>query len=190
MLARPKVGMLLFLVTEVVFFAMLILAFIYYRNSPANTGGPTPYNALDVGRTAIFTASLLSSSLTIWLSVSAFKKGHERRGSFWLAATIVLGAVFLYGQGSEYLTLFGEQNVATGSDVFTSSFFALTGFHGAHVTGGLVLLCIALFLALRGAFAGGSRVVAIETISYFWHFVDAVWVVIFPTVYLWALLGR
>lgn len=190
MLAKPKVGMLLFLATEVVFFSMLILAFVYYRNSPANVGGPTPFNALDVGRTAIFTSALLASSLTIWLSVGAFKKAYERRGVFWLAFTIVLGTVFLYGQGSEYVNLFEEQNVTTGSNVFTSAFFALTGFHGAHVTGGLLLLLIALFLALRGAFAGGSRVVAIETISYFWHFVDAVWVVIFPTVYLWALLGR
>jgi heme/copper-type cytochrome/quinol oxidase subunit 3 len=103
-----------------------------------------------------------------------------------LLATIVLGAVFLFGQGKEYLRLI-DQHVTISRDVFSSAFFTLTGFHGFHVFVGLVVLLIMLGLAQAGDFRGGAHLDAVDTASWYWHFVDAVWVVIFSVVYLWTL---
>lgn len=186
---KYRLGMIVFLASESVFFIILILTFVFYRNSPANRGGPTPFNSLDVGRTSIFTACLLSSSLTIWLAGRDHRRGRARwRG--WLLLTIGLGAAFLYGEISEYDSMVRVDGTVPNSDVFASTFYALTGFHGFHVFVGLSLLTILLVLALAGKFTGGARRGAVTSISLYWHFVDGVWAVIFPTVYLWSLAGH
>lgn len=186
---KARLGMFAFIASEAIFFVMLILTFVFYRNSPANAGGPTPFNSLDVGRTAIFSACLYASSLTIWLAARSHKRGRGMRWFGWLVLTILLGATFLYGEISEYSTMAGVDHVVPNSDVFASSFYALTGFHGFHVFVGLLLLTVLCGLTLRGKFKGGARRSAVQVISIYWHFVDALWVVIFPTVYLWSLAG-
>ena len=153
---RATMGVLLLIASESVFFLLLILAYVFYRNSPGNRGGPTPFNTLDVLKTGIYSVCLYLSSLTVWLAERGLRRGGSRLWQGWLLLTIILGGAFAYGQATEYLHLLGEQKVAPGTDVFKD---------GAHAA-------------------------AVEAVSYYWHFVDAVWVIIFPTVYLWSLMGH
>ena len=104
----------------------------------------------------------------------------------WLAATIVLGGIFIVGQGLEYWTLF-QNGISVGLDLFATTFFTLTGFHGLHVCVGLIALLIVLGLALAGAYKNGS-VPALGPVGLYWHFVDVVWIFVFSIVYLWPLL--
>jgi len=189
-ISPPRLGVLLLIGSESVFFLLLILAYVFYRNSPANAGGPTPFNTVDVATTGVYSVFLYLSSLTIWLAGRGLKRGSRRLWQGWLLLTIIFGATFLYGQVTEYAKLIGQDSTLPNSDVYASTFFTLTGFHGLHVVVGLILLLLLLGLAMRGAFDNGKRVEAFETVSYYWHFVDAVWVVIFPTVYLWTLAGH
>jgi len=180
-------GTALFLASEAVFFVLLILAFVYYHKNFFNASSGAPPNAgrvLDPVRTGIYTICLLASSATIWWAGHSLKRGNQRMMRLSLFATVVLGAVFLYGQGREYQRLIGE-NVTISRNLFGSTFFTLTGFHGLHVFMGLVAIAILFGLALAGAFKKPHSV-AIEAISLYWHFVDVVWIVIFATVYLWA----
>ena len=105
-----------------------------------------------------------------------------------MLATVVLGAAFLVGQGKEYSDLFAKQ-ITVSRDVFSGAFFTLTGFHGFHVFLGLLALLTLFGLAQAGDFRGGKGAVAFETVSWYWHFVDAVWVVIFSVVYIWTALS-
>lgn len=185
----PRVlGMLLFLGGEVVFFGCLVVAYVYYRFQWERTGGPTDA-VLDAGfgRTAFFTILLLASSATVWLAERGLKRGSQGALRLWLGATVALGAVFLIGQGLEYAQLFGE-GITIRSGLFGTTFFTLTGFHGLHVFMGLVALAILLGVALAG-WLRGPHSAALEALSYYWHFVDLVWIVVFSTVYLWALLA-
>ena len=186
---KHRLGMLLFIVSEAVFFTILILAFVFYRDSPANAGGPSAFNALDVGRTAIFTVCLYASSFTIILSERSHKRGRDALMKAWLLLTIGLGATFLYGESSEYIDVTSRLGLTPHRDIFGTTFFALTGFHGFHVLIGLMLLTILLILGFGGKFRGGAHPAAFGTVALYWHFVDVVWVVIFPTVYLWSLAG-
>lgn len=180
-------GTALFLASEAVFFVLLILAFIYYHKNFFIESSGNPPNAgrvLDPVKTGIYTVCLLASSLTIWWAGHSLKRGNQRMMRLSLFATVILGAVFLYGQGREYQRLVGE-NVTISRNLFGSTFFTLTGFHGLHVFMGLVAIAILFGLALAGAFKKPHSV-AIEAISLYWHFVDVIWIIIFATVYLWA----
>lgn len=186
---KYRLGMMLFIASETVFFAVLILAFVFYRSSPAAAHGPNNFNALDVGRTAVFTVCLYASSFTIWLAGRSHRGGKDALMRIWLLLTIGLGATFLYGEASEYIDLTSRLGLTPHRNIFGSTFFSLTGFHGFHVLAGLTLLAILFILVMGGKFRGGAHHVAFETVSLYWHFVDGVWVVIFPTVYLWSLAG-
>ncbi len=180
-------GIALFLASEAVFFVLLILAFVYYHKNFFIESSGNPPNAgrvLDPVKTGIYTVCLLASSLTIWWAGHSLKRGNQRMMRLSLFATVILGAVFLYGQGREYQRLVNE-NVTISRNLFGSTFFTLTGFHGLHVFMGLVAIAILCGLALVGAFKKPHSV-AIEAVSLYWHFVDVVWIVIFATVYLWA----
>jgi heme/copper-type cytochrome/quinol oxidase subunit 3 len=179
----PVLGILTFISSEVVFFGSLIITYVYYRGM----SGPGPRaEDLDVGRTAIFSVALFASSATIVLAERKLGRRDQRGFVLWLVGTIALGAVFLFGQVTEYLRLFAE-GVTPSSNLWSSAFFTLTGFHGAHVAVGLLGLLIVLALALGGDFRG-RRHAAVAAVSYYWHFVDAVWVAVFSVVYLWTLL--
>jgi heme/copper-type cytochrome/quinol oxidase subunit 3 len=184
MMEKHKLGMALFLASETFFFAVLILVYIAYRSASAN--GPNAANSLDVSAAAIFTAFLLGSSVTLWLAERSMARERPGGMRLWLLITVVLGATFLVGQGWEYLKLIGE-NVTINRNLFGSTFFTLTGFHGLHVFSGVVALAILFGLAMAGWFHG-PHAIALETVGWYWHFVDAVWVVIFTIIYLWPLV--
>ncbi len=179
-----RLALILFLLSEAVFFAILILAYVYYRAAPATAGGPTAAGALDPGTTAIYTALLLASSGTIWRADRNLAAGHAGRVQGWLLATVALGAAFLVGQGAEYVRLIG-QDVTLSTNLFGTTFFTLTGFHGFHVFAGLVMLGILAALGCAGLFKGTRHSAALSAISLYWHFVDGVWVILFAIIYLW-----
>ena len=184
---RNILGMGLFLASEAVFFALLILAYLYYHRNFFPVPASAPPNAgsvLDPRKTGVYTVCLLASSLTIWLASRSLRRGNQTMVRVMLAATVALGAIFLFGQGREYAHLIGE-NVTISRNLFGTTFFTLTGFHGFHVFMGLVAITVLLGFAISGAFTKPHSV-AIEAISLYWHFVDVVWIVIFTTVYLWA----
>ena len=171
---RTLLGIAIFIASESIFFLAIVLAYVAYRDAGLATAKAT----LDIGRTAIFSVALFGSSGTMALAARA---GSGR----WLAATIALGAIFLVGQGSEYARLLGE-GIGPGSALFGTTFFTLTGLHGLHVLAGLVAL-----LALLAANRRRPRAVAAvawDGVGMYWHFVDAVWVVVFTVVYLGTLL--
>jgi cytochrome c oxidase subunit I len=179
-----KTGILAFIFSEVGFFGTLILAYLYFYAHPQ--AGPGP-KGLDVPRTLIFSVCLFASSLTFWRSEVALTK--QRRGSMlgWLGLTIALGGVFLVGQGTEYWKLF-QTGVDLSTNMFSTTFFTLTGFHGLHVLLGLIALLIFLWLAWEGDFASGRGESAFKSVGYYWHFVDVVWVFVLLTVYILPLM--
>ncbi|HEX6607526.1 MAG TPA: cytochrome c oxidase subunit 3 [Chloroflexia bacterium] len=181
-----QLAVALFIVSEVVFFAMLIIAYIFYRDSPAVAGGPTAKRSLDIALTTLFSICLFASSGTIWFADRSLARGNEKGVRLWLGATIVLGAIFIGGQGYEYSKLLSE-DITLNTNLFGTTFYTLTGFHGLHVTAGLIALIILFVLALTGQFRNVTHNSAMAAISLYWHFVDVVWVVVFSVVYIWAL---
>ena len=171
---RHLLGMSLFIASESLFFLAVVIAYVVYREQ----GLATARAHLDVGRTAIFSALLFASSGTI-------ARAAGRRDRRWLAVTALLGAAFLAGQGLEYARLLAA-GLRPGTELFGTTFFTLTGLHGFHVLIGLVLLATLLLATTVRPRRVGP--VAWEAIALYWHFVDAVWVVVFTVVYLGTLL--
>lgn len=179
---KPRASMALFLASESLFFIMIIVAFIYFHGAG---DGPTARQSLHPLSTGLYSIFLFASSFTIWRAGVGAGNAQMGRLRGWLLATIVLGLTFLVFQSREFVTLI-HQNVTIGGNLFGSTFFTLTGFHGLHVAAGLVMLAVLYGLLL------GRRVrdpqSPLETIGIYWHFVDIVWVVIFSIVYLWGAL--
>jgi heme/copper-type cytochrome/quinol oxidase subunit 3 len=181
---KAPLGMALFLLSEAVFFVMLILAYVFVHDAGA---GPKAGAALDPARTGLFTVALIASSVTLWRADVNRARSAARRQQIWLAATIALGALFLIGQGREYLRLL-HAHVTIDASLFATSFFTLTGFHGLHVFAGLVLLIlVSAFASPEERTGRDRRADALTSAGLYWHFVDAVWIVIFSVVYLGAL---
>jgi cytochrome c oxidase subunit 3/cytochrome o ubiquinol oxidase subunit 3 len=180
-----KVGMIIFLIGEVVFFGSFIFSYVYFRGRQADTG-PTA-EVLNVPLTALFTVLLLSSSVTIWLAERSQRAGNRGGVVLWLAVTIALGVAFLIGQAFEWGELFDE-GITIRTGLFGTTFFTLTGFHGFHVFGGLVLLTILLWASVAG-WLRHRHSSALESVSLYWHFVDVVWIAVFSVVYLWELIA-
>lgn len=175
-----KTMMKLLVGTEAMFFVALIMAFIYM----AFNSGFEPYEVskLDIKTTGIFTIILFCSSFTYIMAEKKYKSGNIKSLKIWLTITILLGAVFLFGQGKEYIRLIHE-NITLSGSVFGTSFYALTGFHGLHVFIGLIILSIVLVLTLIGDF-NNSKSTVIGTVGIYWHFVDIVWAFVFTVVYV------
>lgn len=166
--------------TEAFFFLCLIMSYIYLAYS---TGfEPHDLSKLDIGTSGIYTALLIISSFTLHLAERGYDRGNTRALKTWLIITVILGAIFLIGQGREYAHLIQEK-ITLESSVFGASFFTLTGFHGLHVFIGLIILSIMLVLAFLGDFKRKSSS-ALGAIAIYWHFVDIVWVVVFTVVYV------
>ncbi|HET8572658.1 MAG TPA: cytochrome c oxidase subunit 3 [Edaphocola sp.] len=166
--------------TEALFFVALIFGYVYFAFKPGYD--PRVLRLLHTRSTGIFSLFLFSSSFTFWRAAVNFDKGKPSRLKVWLAITIALGCLFLFGQGREYFNLFRE-NLTISSNLFGTSFFTLTGFHGLHVFIGLIMLSIVLLLAFLGDLdRPGSSV--IETVGIYWHFVDVVWFFVFSLVYV------
>lgn len=179
---KNVLGMALFLLNEIVFFALLIIAFINYQANRVNNPGPA--NSLHPGTTAIYTVFLLASSGTIFLADRALERKNNTGVSLWLAVTILFGGIFLVGQGIEYFDLLSN-HISPATNLFGTTFFSLTGFHGLHVFVGLVMLIILAGFAFAGEFKSGKSS-ALGAISLYWHFVDVVWIFIFSLIYIWG----
>jgi cytochrome c oxidase subunit 1/cytochrome c oxidase subunit I+III len=179
-----KTGILAFLFSEVGFFGTLILAYLYFYAHPQPGPGP---KELDVPRTLIFSICLFSSSFTFWRSEVALHKQKREATLGWLAVTIVLGAIFLGGQANEYWKLF-QSGVDLSTNMFSTTFFTLTGFHGLHVLLGLITLLIFLWMAWEGDSVSSKFDSGFKCVGYYWHFVDVVWVFVLLTVYILPLV--
>lgn len=175
-----KLATAVFIASEAVFFAFLIAAYIYY--SGATVRGPNAANSLDPRRTLVFTICLIASSGALWLAERRLAAARTLAFRFWLSVTILLGSVFILGQAIEYAALISKR-ITPARNLFGATFFTLTGFHGFHVLCGLAALVAMLVLTFVRGF-GPVETSGLEAVSLYWHFVDAVWVVIFSPVYL------
>jgi heme/copper-type cytochrome/quinol oxidase subunit 1 len=180
---KNHASMVALIVSETGFFAVLILAYLYYNATPQPGSNADDLNLL---KTGLFSLCLFASSATLWRSEVSERQGRRRALAGWLAATILLGGIFLVGQGLEYWDLF-RQGVSVNSNLFSATFFTLTGFHGLHVCVGLVALLVVLGLALASD-SKRSPSPALKAVGLYWHFVDAVWIVVFSVVYLRPML--
>lgn len=177
---NTKMGMWAFLGSECLFFGSFITTYLLYRNRVLD--GPTPHEIYDIPFTSVSSFVLLMSSLTMVLALAAVQRNNERSMRIWLLVTALLGTVFIGGQIYEFTT-FVEEGLTLSTSTFGSSFFVLTGFHGAHVTVGILMLFGLVMISAFGRLQpDGAR--KVELIGLYWHFVDIVWVVIFTVIYL------
>jgi len=179
-LSNNKLAMWLFLGSECLLFGGLISTYMLYKGRVVR--GPRPEQVYDIPFTSVSSFVLLMSSLTMVLAVSAAGRDDMRRARLWLVTTALLGATFVGGQVYEF-TAFYRKGLGYTTSLFGSSFYTLTGFHGVHVTVGIIMLMSVVFITLRGR-VPGNRAEVIELIGLYWHFVDIVWIVIFTVVYL------
>jgi cytochrome c oxidase subunit 3 len=176
---RGKVGMACLIIAESAIFTIFVVAYLFYLGK--SLSGPTPREVLE---TPIFyTICLLSSSLTIHFASRFLER--DKRGAFlglWFL-TIVLGGLFLFGTGQEWHRLIYEHGLTISTNLFGTTYYSLVGLHATHVTVGLVMLSVVLLFGLAGR-VGPEQSARVETLSMYWHFVDAVWVVVFTVVYI------
>jgi len=183
-----KIGMWVFLASDCMFFGSLIATYLIYRGRAEELflsgqgKGPLPNEILDIPYTSISAFVLLMSSLTMVLALSSVQKGNVRGTRIWLLCTALLGSIFLGGQYFEF-TSFHHEGLGLTTNMFGSTFFTLTGFHGFHVTLGVIMLLSLVVLSFRGGVTQGDAI-NVEIIGLYWHFVDIVWIIIFTLVYL------
>jgi cytochrome c oxidase subunit 3 len=207
-----RMGMVWFIFSEVMFFAAFFGALFYARqyalpwlggegdgvmtnallwegfSSAWPTGGPAaiggPFQTIPAwGVPLLNTLILLSSGVTVTIAHHALKAGHRKQLLVFLGLTVLLGALFLYFQAHEYIEAYTELNLTLGSGIYGSTFFMLTGFHGAHVTLGTIMLTIIWLRCARGHFSKNDHF-AFEAVAWYWHFVDVVWLGLFMFVYV------
>jgi cytochrome c oxidase subunit III len=180
-ISSSLLGMVLFIASEVMFFGGLFGAYFTIRSAAAEWPPPdTPH--LSAAYAAVLTAILVTSSVTMQFGVWAIRKNEQRRLLLWLGVSLILGLIFLSMQALEYANLI-EEGMTLSSGVFGSTFYTLTGFHGAHVAGGAAFILIVLLRARSGQFTARYHD-TVEMASYYWHFVDVVWIGLFSTIYL------
>jgi len=179
-LSNTKLAMWLFLGSECLLFGGLISTYMLYRNRQGDAIGPD--QLWDIPFTSATSFVLLMSSLTMVLAVSAAKRKDERGTRLWLTVTALLGGLFLAGQVYEF-TVFYREGLGYTTSLFSSSFYTLTGFHGVHVTVGIIML-LALVAINKRSKVPGSKSETVEMLGLYWHFVDVVWIIIFTLVYL------
>lgn len=176
--SRGRVGMLALIVGESAIFTIFVVAYVYYIGRSAY--GPTP-RILSV---PIFnTVCLLSSSLTIWMAERAIERGSVRVFAAWWGLTILLGAVFLAGTAQEWTRLIAHDGLTIRTNLFGTTFYSLVGLHATHVVVGLIGLSLVMIFTLMGR-VEQRHAERIQVLSLYWHFVDAVWVVVFTVVYV------
>jgi cytochrome c oxidase subunit 3 len=179
---RGKIGMACLIFAESAIFTIFVVAYLYYVGK--SLSGPTPREVLE---TPIFyTICLLSSSLTIHFAGKLLERGRLTAFLLSWLLTIALGALFLHGTGQEWHRLIYEHGLTISTNLFGTTYYSLVGLHAFHVTAGLIMLSIVLFFGLAGR-VGPEQSARVNVLSLYWHFVDAVWVVVFTVVYV---LGR
>ena len=179
-ISNVKLGMWTFLGSECLLFGGLISTYMLYLGRV--TGGPRTSQIFDIPFTSVSSFVLLMSSLTMVLAVSAAHKGEDRKTNLWLTVTALLGATFVGGQVYEF-TAFYNEGLGFSTSLFGSSFYTLTGFHGVHVTVGIIML-MSLVGIFKRSEVPGKKAEVVEMIGLYWHFVDIVWIIIFTLVYL------
>ncbi|HWH34135.1 MAG TPA: heme-copper oxidase subunit III [Acidimicrobiales bacterium] len=182
-LSNEKLGMWLFLGSECLLFGGLISAFLLYRTKDVEgMAGPAVADLYDIPFTSVSSFVLLMSSLTMVLALSAIQRADHRRARTWLLTTAMLGASFVAGQVYEF-TAFVREGLGYTTNLQSSAFYTLTGFHGVHVTIGILMLVSLFVMSLRGRL-GAEKAETVEIIGLYWHFVDIVWIIIFTLIYL------
>ena len=179
-LSNNKLLMWVFLGSECLLFGGLISTYLIYRSRFAD--GPAPGDIFDIPFTSVSSFVLLMSSLTMVLSLSALQRGDYRNNRLWLLTTALLGALFIGGQVYEFTT-FLREGLGYTTSPFSSAFFTLTGFHGVHVSIGIVMLMSLYVSSMRGNLRRESAE-TVEIVGLYWHFVDVVWIFIFTVIYL------
>jgi len=180
-ISNTKLGMWLFLGSECLLFGGLITTYLLYKYPTAGTG-PSPRSLFDIPFTSISSFVLLMSSLTMVLAVSALERGEMERFRTWIVATALMGSVFISGQAYEFQAFVAE-GMGYTTNRSSSAFYTLTGFHGVHVTIGIIMLVSVLMLSFRGHIHQ-HKAETVEVVGLYWHFVDVIWILIFAIVYL------
>jgi heme/copper-type cytochrome/quinol oxidase subunit 3 len=179
-LSNNKLAMWLFLGSECLLFGGLISTYMLYRGRHSANGGPDQF--WDIPFTSASSFVLLMSSLTMVLAVTAAKRKDDRNTNLWLTVTAVLGSLFVAGQVYEFTTFYRE-GLGYTTSLFSSSFYTLTGFHGVHVSVGVIMLLATVGMILKNR-VPGDKAEVVELVGLYWHFVDIVWILIFTLVYL------
>ena len=179
-LSHAKLGMWAFLASECLLFGALISTFLLYKGR--HVTGLTPQKVYDIPYTSVSSFVLLMSSLTMVLALAAIQRGDQAKLRVWLIATALLGMTFISGQVYEF-TRFVQDGMTIKTNVIATSFFTLTGFHGAHVTAGVLWLSTMLAIDYRRNLTSKDSLL-VDICALYWHFVDVVWIAIFTLVYL------
>jgi len=180
--SRGTVGMVSLIIGESAIFTIFVVAYIFYIGKSLT--GPTPQQVLEIPW--FNTICLLSSSFTIMRAEHAIARGTMTRFRIWLTATITLGVIFLAGTAQEWHKLIYQDGLTIRSNLFGTTFYSLVGLHATHVVVGLLMLLLVLGFAITGR-VGSQHAERVKVLGLYWHFVDAVWVVVFTVVYV---LGR
>ncbi|MGA8043429.1 MAG: heme-copper oxidase subunit III [Terracidiphilus sp.] len=180
--SRGMVGMACLIAAESAIFVIFVVAYIYYTGK--SLSGPTPREVLEL---PIFsTICLLSSSITVHFAVHELRASRVGRFTAWLASTVLLGGIFIASTAMEWYQLIYHDGLTIRTNLFGTTFYSLVGLHASHVIAGLIMLGLALIFSLLGK-VNAHHAERLEVLSVYWHFVDAVWVVVFTVVYI---LGR
>jgi cytochrome c oxidase subunit 3/cytochrome o ubiquinol oxidase subunit 3 len=179
-LSATEWGMVSFLLSEVAFFSTLIVTYLAYVGK--DRSGPTPA-ILSLPLVIGTTICLLSSSGTVHLAERALRRGAVQTFALCWSLTILLGVIFLLGTAYEWYGLIFRDHLTISANLFGTTYYTLVGFHAFHVTCGLIALSIVLALVLRRE-VSPRHAIAVELTSWYWHFVDVVWVIVFTVVYL------
>ncbi len=172
------VGTIVWLASELMFFSGLFAAYFTLR---ADARGPWPPEGVEVqtNLAGLFTLALLASSGAIQMAVRAIERGRRAQFRLWTIATVLLAMLFLLNQAREW----SEATFSASSHAFGSAFFVMTGFHGLHVLGGVVAMLFLVGRATTPRF-GAQDAPAVEVVSYYWHFVDVVWIGLFAVLFV------
>jgi heme/copper-type cytochrome/quinol oxidase subunit 3 len=179
-LPNTKLAMWIFLASDCLLFGALITSYVVYRGR--SVVGPYPKDVFDIPYTSVSSFVLLASSLTMVLALAAIQRGDLGRMRLWLLATAMLGMTFVGGQVYEFTTFYRE-GLSLTTNLFGTTFFVLTGFHGTHVAIGILML-LSVFSLSFGGQVTQEDTLTVELVGLYWHFVDIVWIVIFTVVYL------
>lgn len=179
---RGTVGVIFLIITESALFTMFVGAYIIYIGKSLT--GPYPKDVLEMPYLA--SVCLFSSSATIVFAENALKRHNLGLFKLWWALTILLGGYFLFATGAEWYKLIYEDHLTISTNLFGTTFYSLVGLHASHVIVGLIFLCIVFFTTMFG-FPIAEQERRIKFLSWYWHFVDGIWVVVFSVVYILGL---
>ncbi len=177
--SRGTLGMASLITAESSIFTIFVVAYLYYLGR--DIGGPTPREVLEVPW--FYSVCLLSSSFFIWLAEHAIEHGKMAAFRLWWSVTILLGAIFLYGTGMEWRKLIVQDHLTISTNLFGTTYYSLVGLHASHVVVGLLMMLVVMAFAFTGH-VNQSHAARVKVLSLYWHFVDAVWIVVFTVVYV------